>query len=114
MYEEFFAMKHTPFTNGIPAENMYLSNALEETLGRLFYTAEKQLFAVVTAEVGCGKTTAIRRFQSSLDPEHHVVLYLSDSQLTPRWFYNGFLQKLGWSRNFIAAMLNLACINNWK
>lgn len=95
MYEPFFLMKHTPFTNGIPTSCLYLSDAVSEGLGRLCYAAENQLFAVVTAEVGCGKTTLIRRLTDSLDPEKYLVLYLSDSQLTPRWFYNGLLQQLG-------------------
>ncbi|MCP6429291.1 ATP-binding protein, partial [Klebsiella pneumoniae] len=68
---------------------------VNESLGRLCYAAENQLFAVVTAEVGCGKTTLIRRLSKSLDPEEYLVLYLSDSQLTPLWFYNGLLQQLG-------------------
>lgn len=88
-------MKHTPFTNSIPVDSLYMSDAVNESLGRLCYAAENQLFAVVTAEVGCGKTTLIRRLSKSLDPEEYLVLYLSDSQLTPRWFYNGLLQQLG-------------------
>jgi type II secretory pathway predicted ATPase ExeA len=95
MYEKFFDMLHTPFTNSIPTSSLYLSDSVREGLGRLCYTAENQLFAVVTATVGCGKTTLIRRLKDSLDPEKYVVLYLSDSQLTPRWFYNGLLQQLG-------------------
>ena len=100
MYEEFFAMKHMPFTNRIPTDCLYLSDAVSEGLGRLCYAADQQLFAVVTAEVGCGKTTLIRRLAGSLDPEQYLVLYLSDSQLTPRWFYNGLLQQLGTETKF--------------
>ena len=100
MYEEFFSMKHTPFTNRIPTDCLYLSDAVSEGLGRLCYAADQQLFAVVTAEVGCGKTTLIRRLTGSLDPENYLVLYLSDSQLTPRWFYNGLLQQLGTETKF--------------
>ena len=100
MYEEFFSMKHTPFTNRIPTDCLYLSDAVSEGLGRLCYAADQQLFAVVTAEVGCGKTTLIRRLTGSLDPERYLVLYLSDSQLTPRWFYNGLLQQLGTETKF--------------
>jgi len=100
MYEEFFAMKHMPFTNRIPTDCLYLSDAVSEGLGRLCYAADQQLFAVVTAEVGCGKTTLIRRLTDSLDPEKYLVLYLADSQLTPRWFYNGLLQQLGTETKF--------------
>jgi general secretion pathway protein A len=95
MYEAFFDMKHTPFTNGIPTDRLYMSPMFEETLGRLEYVAENQLFAVVTSDVGCGKTTAIRKFTSDLDSSRFTYLYISDSQLTPRWLYNGLLEQLG-------------------
>lgn len=100
MYEAYYEMKHTPFTNGIPADDLYMSGMLDETLGRLEYAARHQLFAVVTADVGCGKTTAIRRFTSELDGSRYVVLYISDSNLTPRWFYKGMLDQLGIEAKF--------------
>jgi len=59
---------------------------LEETLGRLEYAAQCQLFAVVTGDCGTGKTTTIRRFAEKLDPAKFKVLYLSGSKLTPRHF----------------------------
>lgn len=86
--------------NDIPCESLYLSSMLDETLGRLEFVARKQLFAVVTADVGCGKTTALRRFVSELDKDRYVVLYLSDSKLTPRWFYKGLLDQLGIESKF--------------
>lgn len=95
MYEAFFDMKHTPFTNKIPTDYLYMSPMFKEALGRLQYVAENQLFAVVTADVGCGKTTAVRKFTSDLDTSRFTYLYISDSQLTPRWLYNGMLEQLG-------------------
>ena len=62
--------------------------------------ADRQLFAVVTADAGCGKSTLIRRFVSSLPKEEYIVLYLSDSKLTPRWFYKGMLDQLGIESRF--------------
>lgn len=100
MYETFFEMNHTPFVNSIPVENLYLSSMLDETLARLEFVAEKRLFAIVTADVGCGKTTAIRKFTESLPTDKYQVLYLSDSKLTPRWFYKGLLDQLGIEARF--------------
>jgi len=100
MYEAFFEMKHTPFVNTIPVDNLYLSEKHTEILGRLTYTAEGNRFAVVTAGVGIGKSTLIRKFAKSLNPEKFTVLYLSDSQLTPRWFYKGLLDQLGIEAKF--------------
>lgn len=100
MYEQFFEMKHTPFSRNVPTEALYESNAMREVLGRLMYTADRQLFAVVTAESGCGKSTLIRRFYEQLPKEEYIVLYLSDSKLTPRWFYKGLLDQLGLESKF--------------
>jgi type II secretory pathway predicted ATPase ExeA len=100
MYEEFFEMKQTPFVNTIPVSALHLSEAHREILGRLSYVAQGNRFAVVTASVGVGKSTLIRKFAGSLSPEKFTVLYLSDSQLTPRWFYKGLLYQLGIEAKF--------------
>ena len=100
MYESFFGMEHTPFVRDVPPEKLYESDAFRETLGRLSYVADRQMFAVVTADSGCGKSTLIRRFCSELPKEDYIVLYLSDSKLTPRWFYKGMLDQLGLEARF--------------
>ena len=98
--EEFFSLKEDAFGKGIPADAMYTTHAMEETLGRLYYTADKQLFTVLTATPGCGKSTLIRRFAESLDKDRYLLLYLSDSELTPRLMYKGILNSLGVESRF--------------
>ena len=61
MYEEFFEMKNTPFTRAIPEENLYETPVLSNMLGRLTYCADKQLFAFLTSDPGCGKTSIINK-----------------------------------------------------
>ncbi len=58
------------------------------------------MFVMVTSEVSCGKTTALRRFRDSLDKSAYVCLYLSDSRLQPRWLYNGMLEQLDAEQKF--------------
>ena len=100
MYETYFGMDHTPFTRDVPPEALYESKCMEDILGRLAYAADRQLFAVVTADAGCGKSTLIRKFAASLSKENYILLYLSDSKLTPRWFYKGMLDQLGLESKF--------------
>lgn len=78
----------------------YIPLTLEEMLNRLFYTAQRQLFAVVTGDCGTGKTTTVRRFKESLDEAKFLVLYLADSRLTPRHFYKSLLEQLGCESKF--------------
>tara|TARA_Y100001933_G_C18895973_1_gene520411 strand:+ start:181 stop:981 length:801 start_codon:yes stop_codon:yes gene_type:complete len=100
MYEAFFDMSRTPFVSSIPTDSLYMSSMLDETLSRLEFAASRQLFAIVTADVGCGKSTAIRRLTNDLPKDDYEILYLSDSKLTPRWFYKGLLEQLGLESKF--------------
>ena len=68
--------------------------------GRLTYVADRQLFAVVIADPGCGKSTLIRMFESRLPKDKYMLLYLSDSKLTPRWLYAGLLDQMGLEARF--------------
>ena len=100
MFESFYEMTQTPFSRNIPPENLYQSNMLEEALGRLEYAAERQLFAVLTGSSGTGKTTTVRNFKETLDPGKYMVMYITDSKLTPRNFYKGLLEQLGCEAKF--------------
>lgn len=100
MYEGFYGMEKTPFGRDVPAGQLYESATMADALGRLSYAADRQLFAVVTADAGCGKSTLIRRFVTELPREEYILLYLSDSKLTPRWFYKGLLDQLGIESRF--------------
>ena len=100
MYESFFEMSRTPFTRNVPPEALYETQAMSDTLGRLMYVADKKLFAVVTSDPGCGKSTLLRKFDAMLPKDEYILLYLSDSKLTPKWFYKGLLEQLGMESGF--------------
>lgn len=100
MFEAFYEMEHTPFTRDVPEDKLFESETMADALGRLTYAADRQLFAVVTADAGCGKSTLIRRFITGLPKDEYLFLYLSDSKLTPRWFYKGMLDQLGIESRF--------------
>ena len=83
-YEENYGMARTPFVRNIPSDQLYSSPSTEENLNRLRYVADNQMFAVVIAEPGCGKSTLLRKFNDSLSKDKYLLLYLSDSKLTPK------------------------------
>ena len=100
MFEAFYGFERTPFCRDIPTSELYRSSTLEETLSRLSYVAERQLFCVVTGECGTGKTTTIRRFRDQLDSQKYTLMYLADSKMTPRNFYKGMLEQIGAESKF--------------
>ena len=100
MFEGFYRIGQTPFSRAIPTEELDPSFSLEETLSRLEYAAERQLFTVVTGDCGTGKTTDICKFTANLNTVKFKMLYLSDSKLTPHHFYKGMLEQLGCESKF--------------
>ncbi len=100
MFEQYFNLTRTPFGRDIPEKNLYSTPTVEELCGRLEYVARNRLFAVVTGDVGTGKTTAIRKLVDSLDINRYKVIYISDSALTPRNFYWEVLNQLGCEAKF--------------
>ena len=110
MFESFYGFHKTPFSRDIPTDELYQSHMLEETLGRLEYTAQRQMFTVLTGDCGTGKTTTIRRFKEILDTSRYMVMYLADSKLTPRHFYKGLLEQLGCEAKFYRETPNGSCI----
>ena len=100
MYEEYFGMSKTPFVRNIPADLLYESSSMKDGLGRLKYAADRQLFAVVCSPAGCGKSTLLRKFNDTLSKDKYLVLYISDSKLTPKWLYRSLLDQLGIESSF--------------
>lgn len=101
MYEAFYGMRHTPFVRGIPSNALYKTRQNAEVLSQLSYTAKNQLFAVLIGEPGTGKTSTLRRLKDELPESEYMVLYVSDSRLTPRSFYNYMLNQLGCKSEFL-------------
>lgn len=100
MYEQYFNLQRTPFKRDIQELELYSTVNIEELNSRLEYSARNRLFAVITGDVGTGKTTAIRKFVNSLDNNRYKVMYISDSALTPRNYYWEVLNQLGCEAKF--------------
>jgi len=88
-------LRKTPFTRQMTEDALFETEQFEEILARLQYAAQKQWFALLTGDCGTGKSTLIRKLAYTLGTKDYKVLYLADSKLTPRHFYNGLLDQLG-------------------
>ena len=99
-YEEYFSLSATPFGRDIPVTELMKSRQWNELAGRLLYVANNSCFGLFTGETGTGKTTALRRMAVELDKNRFRLLYVYDSDLTPRNFYVETLHQLGYKARF--------------
>lgn len=95
MFKSFFGCVATPFDRSIATKDLFVSEAHQELIERMIHVAETCKFALCTGEIGAGKSTAARALAERLNPTRHLILYISDSDLTPRNFYYEMLHQLG-------------------
>jgi general secretion pathway protein A len=69
MYRKFYGLKEKPFEITVDPRYFYLSETHKEALAHLVYAVqERKGFAVITGEVGTGKTTLVQTLLSRLGP----------------------------------------------
>lgn len=88
-------LRTLPFPKAPPPAALYRWPTLDEVLARLRFALDLQGCALLTGEVGAGKSTALRLFLHSLDPNRHPAVYVAESRLTPRGFYARVLEQFG-------------------
>ncbi|MBU0491036.1 MAG: AAA family ATPase, partial [Chloroflexi bacterium] len=78
---ECYGFRYTPFTKTIAAPDLYPARGHREAQGRLAFALQERLPALLTGDVGTGKSTAVRAFVQSLDRNLYAVVYLSNPHL---------------------------------
>lgn len=85
MFEDYYGLKTKPFSKTPDPKFLFLSRSHEEALARLQYAVEEKDMAVLTGEVGCGKTTLTRALMDLLGPQYNVVNIINP-RLSPSQF----------------------------
>jgi general secretion pathway protein A len=94
MYETYFGLRERPFSKTPDPRFLYLGRGHREALARLQYAVEERDLALLTGEIGCGKTTLSRALMDTLDDSYKVVC-LINPRLTPLEFLNSLARHLG-------------------
>jgi general secretion pathway protein A len=96
MYLEHWDLKKAPFGNVPSSEIFYPSAQHEEALRRLLYAIQyRKGVAMLTGEVGCGKTTVTKALKNHLNKDLFQLKTISNPALQPTDLIKAILLKLG-------------------
>ena len=84
-----------PFPKAPAVDVLFRWTGLDEALARLDFALAATGFALLTGEVGAGKSSTLRLFLHRLDANVHPAVYVADSRLSPRTFYGRVLTHFG-------------------
>jgi len=91
---DYFGFTQTPFSRSIPAKDLFPARGHQEIQGRLAFALQERLPALITGDIGTGKSTALRAFAHSLDRNLYPLAYLANPQLNPASVYSQILLAL--------------------
>jgi type II secretory pathway predicted ATPase ExeA len=88
MLTTYFGFTHNPFTRDVAVEDLFRWNNFENLTTRLEHFIVEGGVFLLTGNIGAGKTTALRAFAHTLNPNRYRVIYSKD-------FYSAILTHLG-------------------
>ena len=87
MFLEYWGLVKEPFINVPDPEFLFPSSKHEEALRRLLYVIQgRRGAAVLTGDIGCGKTLVSRTLVKELSPQRYDVAVVTSPILTPVQF----------------------------
>jgi len=121
MYLEHWNLQEFPFENVPDPKFMYYSQEFEEALIRLLYAVERNKgAALLTGEVGCGKTTLSRVLIQRLSENNTDISLITNPSLEPLDFLKEILYQLGItppggsSKSDLLNLLNTRMLDNMR
>jgi len=94
MYAEYFGLADKPFRKTPDPRYLFPSEGHEEALEQLLFAVEEMELALLTGEVGAGKTLLTRALVDRVGESHEVGMILNP-RLPPRQFLSAVAGELG-------------------
>jgi len=103
--QSHYGFSALPFGRGLAPSMLYRHSGHAEAVARLTWCIEQRALAVLTGEVGAGKTVAVRAATAALDPSRHVVIYLPNPSIGVRGMMHHLVSTLGHVPSYHASTL---------
>jgi len=99
-FAAYFGFLKEPFTKEIAAKALFLSTQLQALFARLRQLLSRRGLALITGEVGSGKSTAIRAFAEALEKTPYDWVYIDDPTVGLRGIWNSIATQLNLNPRF--------------
>lgn len=90
----YYQMNRNPFSKYVDEWQIYESEDVLEAVARIEYAVEIDSIALITGEPGTGKTTVVRKYINTLDPEIYKLIYISSGNFKVFDFYQALCNSL--------------------
>jgi len=77
-----------PFDKNLPLKDLFLSNQIKELFEHLKHFLHRRGIALITGEIGAGKSTTIRAFTEQLEKNLYDIAYIADPTIGMRGILN--------------------------
>lgn len=94
-YRQFFALTNEPFAADVARTDILVTPAVAAVQDRIHYAMRLGAMALVTGEIGSGKSTALRYCIGGLHPSEYRVLSVTASSGSILEIYRQILAELG-------------------
>jgi type II secretory pathway predicted ATPase ExeA len=88
---DFYGCLRLPFDKSLPLRDLFPSAGHQEVQARLGFALQNRFPTLITGDVGTGKSTAVRAFIQSLDPNLYLTAYLPNPNLTVQALFASLL-----------------------
>lgn len=96
--EQYFKLSRQPFPKAATKESLLMTQGLEHIINRLMFALSRQTIALLIADSGCGKSTALSVLSRRLDAATYTIIDTSMTTLTPFSFIAHLTTKTGLPR----------------
>lgn len=111
-YRAFFGFTKEPFTNALRLDEILKTEELIGVKNRFDYALRIGGIAVVTGEIGAGKSTALRYASEQLHPSAHKSFYVTATTGSPLELYRQIGAEMGIGRSSNSKALMIRLIKN--
>ena len=103
--QSHYGFTRMPFSRNIPPQGLHPHPGHREAVARIQWCIAQRQLAVITGEVGAGKTVAVRAALASIEPSRHQIIYIADPTITMRGIHTAIVTALGGQPAFYSGVL---------